>query len=237
MEYPKEKIQVDKEYFCMTFSASEDGHIELGGQTMWVDWADEEHKVELREFSLVNADSMADFWIEFEMPFCVVNDVNDFAKWYVTGGHALVEENIAARIMPFSLKPSPCVNLGNRGFTGISILPKTIFKKAPTPKKRMDVIKRDKFKCKVCGRRPDNYVDIELHVHHIRPFGDRGFTHEDNLITLCDTCHKGLDPHYEWTLYDLLNDDIDKDVKVRERQKYLQEVKRYRAARKQRDET
>jgi hypothetical protein len=33
-----------------------------------------------------------------------------------------------------------------------------------------------------------------------------------------------------------LNDDIDKDVKVRERQKYLQEVKRYRAARKQRDE-
>jgi hypothetical protein len=170
MEYPKEKIQVDKEYFCMTFSASEDGHIELGGQTMWVGWADEEHKVELREFSLVNADSMADFWIEFEMPFCVVNDVNDFAKWYVTGGHALVEENIAARIMPSSLKPSPCVNLGNRGFTGISILPKTIFKKAPTPKKRMDVIKRDKFKCKVCGRRPDNYVDIELHVHHIMSF-------------------------------------------------------------------
>ncbi|TAL51903.1 MAG: HNH endonuclease, partial [Nanoarchaeota archaeon] len=140
------------------------------------------------------------------------------------------------RMLPYSLEPSACVKLGSRGFAGISILPKTIFKKAPTPKKRMDVLKRDKFKCKVCGRRPDNYVDIELHVHHIRPFGDGGFTHEENLITLCDTCHKGLDPHYEWSLYDLLDDDFGTDVRLREQQKYLQEVKRYREARKQSNE-
>lgn len=236
MDYPKDKIQADKEYYSMTFSASEDGSIELGGQTIWVGWADEEHKVELRKFSLVKADKMTDFWIEFGMPFCVVNDVHDFAKWYVSGGHALVEKTLAARMFPLSLKPSHSVQLGNKGFTAISILPKTIFKKAPTPKKRMNIIKRDEFKCKVCGRRPDNYVDIELHVHHIRPFGDRGLTHEDNLITLCDTCHKGLDPHYEWSLFNLLDDDIEQDLKHKEQQNYLREVKRYREARKQLDE-
>ncbi len=100
----------------------------------------------------------------------------------------------------------------------------------------MDILKRDKFRCKACGRRPDNYVDIELHVHHIRPFGEGGFTHEENLITLCDTCHKGLDPHYEWSLYDLLTDDANVDVILREQQQYLQEVKRYREVRKQSNE-
>lgn len=233
MNYPKDKIQPDKEYYSMTFSASEDGKIQLSGQTMWVDYADMKRKVERRRFSLVKPDRMADFSIEFGLPFCVVNNVDDFAKWFVSGGHALVEKDIAARLLPFSLEPSPCVQLGNRGFSGINIVPKAIFKKAPSPNKRMDILKRDKFRCKVCGRRPDNYVDIELHVHHIRPFSKGGFTHEENLITLCDTCHNGLDPHYEWSLYDLLNDDIDVDVKTREQQQYLHEVKRYREARKQ----
>ena len=232
MHYPKDKIQADKKYYSMTFSASNDGKIVLGGQTMWVGYADMERKIELRQFSLVKPDRMADFWIEFGMPFCVVNDVDDFAKWFVSGGHALVEKDIAVLLLPHSLEPSACVQLGNREFSGISILPQTIFKKAPSPKKRMEILKRDKFRCKVCGRRPDNYVDIELHVHHIRPVGEGGFTHEENLITLCDTCHKGLDPHYEWSLYDLLNNDAGADVKVREQQKYLQEVRQYREARR-----
>ncbi len=233
MQYPKDKIHSDKEYYSMTFSALEDEQIQLGGQTMWVGYADIEHKIELRQFSLVKPDRVADFWIELGMPFCVVNDVDGFAKWFVSGGHALVVKEIAARLLPHSLQPSHCVRLGNRGFSEINIVPQAIFKKAPSQKKRMEILKRDTFRCKVCGRRPDNYVDIELHVHHIRPVGEGGFTHEENLITLCDTCHKGLDPHYEWSLYDLLNNDMGADVKVIEQQKYLQEVKQYREARRQ----
>ncbi len=232
MEYLKDKIQADKKYYSLIFSASPNGQIELGGQTMWVEWADEDHKIELRQFSFVKADRMADYWIEFGIPFCVVNDVDDFAKWYISGGHALVAEEVASQLLPFSLKPSPSVQLGRGGFMGLSIVSESIFKKAPTSKKRMAIIKRDKFKCKVCGRRPDNYVDIELHVHHIRPFGEGGFTHEDNLITLCDTCHNGLDPHYEWSLYDLLEDAPESDIKLKEQKKYFEEVRRYREARK-----
>src|SRR5262249_38518073 len=75
---------------------------------------------------------------------------------------------------------------------------------APTPKLRMSVLKRDGFRCRLCGRSPDNHVDVELHVHHIRPFGrpSEGVTHPDNLTTLCHTCHKGLHPHNDDSLFE-----------------------------------
>jgi hypothetical protein len=233
MDYPKDKIRHDKDYYSLSLLAEENNQIILHGQTMWVGWADEDRKIELREFTHVKAVPMADHWQKCEMPYCVVNDVDDFAKWYITGGHALVENDVATLLFPDSLKPSPSVVLGDLGFTGLRLLPKTIFRKAPTPKKRMAVLKRDKFKCKVCGRKPDNYVDIELNVHHIRPFSEGGFTHEENLITLCDTCHKGLDPHYEWSLFELLNNDTGTDLIKKEKLKYLSSVKRYREVRQQ----
>jgi len=234
--YPINKIVPSRKYYAMTFTSSDEGEIYLEGQTMWVGYADEERKIELRQFSTVIPENMAKFWVDFEMPFCVVNDIEDFAKWYVTGGHALVAADIAARLLPFSLKPLPCVKLANHGFSCLRIVSMAIFKKAPTPKKRMEVLKRDRFRCKVCGRRPDDYVDIVLNVHHIRPFSGGGFTHEDNLITLCHTCHNGLDPHYEWSLYSLL-EDKSSDVKAVERRKYFQGVVNYRNARKKDSKT
>lgn len=47
---------------------------------------------------------------------------------------------------------------------------------------RYDVLKRDNFKCTKCG------VSIDLHVHHI----DEDVKHNemDNLLTLCQSCHK-----------------------------------------------
>lgn len=61
----------------------------------------------------------------------------------------------------------------------------------------MDVLRRDDFRCQICGRRAADHVDIELHVHHILPYGMGGLTEPYNLITLCHTCHCGLDPHFE----------------------------------------
>jgi hypothetical protein len=229
MDYPKDKIKPDKEYYSITLSASEDGRIELNGFTVWIGYADDEHKIELRKLDLIKADKMADSWIEWGMPFCVVNKLDDFVRWYFTGGHALIEKDIANRLMSQVLAPSASVKLSNKGFTSIALLSKDIFKKAPSPKKRMAILKRDKYRCKVCGRSPHNHVDIEIHVHHIRPFGERGLTHEENLISLCDTCHRGLEPHYEWSLYELLDAEKDTD---NERQEYLEEVKQYREARK-----
>ena len=231
MLYPKDKIIQEKEYYSLVFAASPDGKIYLGGFSEWVDFADKECKIELREFSIVVAERMAHFWKKFKKPFCVVNDIEDFIKWYVTGGNALVIEYIAKEMFPDSMKPLPSLRLGNKGFNSINILPKTISKKVPSPKIRMDILKRDNFRCRICGRSPDDNVDIQLDVHHILPYAKGGLTHEENLITLCHTCHNGLDPHYEWSLYSLL-DDTRTDRISKERKKYLMEVEYYRNVRK-----
>ena len=40
-------------YYCFSLRADESGEIELGAQTCWVDFLDEEHRIELRKPSLV----------------------------------------------------------------------------------------------------------------------------------------------------------------------------------------
>lgn len=48
--------------------------------------------------------------------------------------------------------------------------------------------KKDNYTCQDCGRSGDEVV--ELHVHHITPASEGGSHNLNNLITLCDYCHK-----------------------------------------------
>jgi hypothetical protein len=227
VDYPKEKIEAGANYYALEFSADDKGQVIVSGQTMWTGWADKECRVELRKGRLVDPHQMADLWIGWEMPFHVVNSGADFLHWFLLGGHALVKQSIAEQVMTEQISSSPCVRTGMREFTGLESLPDTLFHPAPTRKQRMAILKRDDYRCRICGRRPDRNVDIELHVHHIRPHAKGGATHEDNLITLCATCHGGLDPHYEVSLFSLLNE-CGMDAKDAERKKYLLGVKAYR---------
>lgn len=76
----------------------------------------------------------------------------------------------------------------------------------------MKVLKRDKNRCRICGRSPSDYEDVVLHVHHTRPWGKRGVTDINNLITLCHTCHNGLDPHEDQSLKTLLRQPENSDL-------------------------
>lgn len=225
--FPAEKIIKGKQYFSLELYLNNENRISVGAQTHWVGWADTEMKTELRAASLVRPDWMTKFWIDFGMPFSIVNTIGDFARWYLSGGHALVEKDIATKLLPEAIHPTPCVQTGSQGFTSVARLPNTLFRPAPTPKLRMVILKRDDYRCRICGRRPEKHVDIELHVHHIRPTKNGGPTHEDNLITLCSTCHRGLEPHYDWSLYGLL-EERPENVKEHERRKYLLGVEAYR---------
>jgi len=52
-------------------------------------------------------------------------------------------------------------------------------------KKRLEVLKRDKFKCKLCGD-----TETMLHVHHFKY--TTAFPHDEplkNLVTYCSDCH------------------------------------------------
>lgn len=63
---------------------------------------------------------------------------------------------------------------------------------------RKDVLKRDKFKCKM----PNCSCKSSLQVHHIKKWASAGALRYDpsNGITLCRKCHnsiRGKEHHYE----------------------------------------
>ena len=48
---------------------------------------------------------------------------------------------------------------------------------------RYDILKRDGFKCNLCGRNPED-DGVKLHVDHIKPFSKGGLTVKSNLQSL-----------------------------------------------------
>ena len=58
-----------------------------------------------------------------------------------------------------------------------------------TDKLRYSILKRDGFKCKICGRTADE--GVKLHVDHIIPVSKGGKTVPSNLRTLCEACNLG----------------------------------------------
>lgn len=56
---------------------------------------------------------------------------------------------------------------------------------------RFNVMRRDNFKCCICGATPATNPTIELHIDHIVPWSKGGETMLDNLQTLCSNCNLG----------------------------------------------
>lgn len=55
-------------------------------------------------------------------------------------------------------------------------------------KLRYKILKRDNFRCVLCGRKPP---DVFLEVDHIKRIKDGGKHIESNLRTLCNLCNNG----------------------------------------------
>jgi 5-methylcytosine-specific restriction endonuclease McrA len=62
-------------------------------------------------------------------------------------------------------------------------------RRAPTVKLRLDILERDRFCCRFCGRSPATHPGIWLEIDHARPFSQNGKTEFDNLQTLCNECN------------------------------------------------
>ena len=56
---------------------------------------------------------------------------------------------------------------------------------------RYEVMKRDHFRCVICGRSPATTLGLELHVDHILPFSKDGKTVPENLRSTCSECNLG----------------------------------------------
>lgn len=73
-----------------------------------------------------------------------------------------------------------------------------------TPSLRYDIMKRDGFRCVICGRGAED--GVKLHVDHIKPVSKGGKTTPSNLRTLCQECNAGKGAKTE---DDTLDDSID----------------------------
>ena len=54
---------------------------------------------------------------------------------------------------------------------------------------RYDILKRDGFRCCICGAKADE--EVTLHIDHIHPISKGGKSTYNNLRTLCDKCNMG----------------------------------------------
>ena len=65
-----------------------------------------------------------------------------------------------------------------------------------TDSMRYDILKRDGFRCVLCGASAKD--GAKLHVDHIFPVSKGGKTEPDNLRTLCESCNRGKGAKYDF---------------------------------------
>ena len=64
-------------------------------------------------------------------------------------------------------------------------------RRAPSLGLRYQVLRRDRYRCVLCGRSPAMDVGCVLHVDHVEPFSRSGKTTLSNLRSLCQSCNIG----------------------------------------------
>lgn len=165
------------------------------------------------------------YYRDIQEPAFVINSERDLVIFaFVLGGHAAIEKSIAEKYLAHVLRPTPHVYTYDSGLVNADSLKKEVFNRAPNPKLRMKIMTRDHRRCKICGASPSNNEHVELQLHHIQPYSLGGLTTENNLITLCHTCHKGLEPHVDYSLFEEIGVGLFSSVKSEE--KYVDKIKR-----------
>jgi hypothetical protein len=217
----------DFEYYEITLLGNEDDSITRSVTTCFDGYTDAKPPREIRRASLVYADRMLNNLRQIGEPGLLVHDKKDLTVFLLFGGHAVIEKSLAEEHFPDLIAPREAAYSQTKGFLYLQSLPKQTLQHAPTKKLRMKTLKRDAYRCRVCGRSPSNNVDIELHVHHIFPWGKGGLTEEENLISLCATCHDGLEPHFEIALFALIGIDPVTERIRDSRAKYIEGLKHY----------
>jgi hypothetical protein len=191
-------------YYALTLTADDAGNVIWTSVSEWVGHGSK-LMWEMRAPGLVNPYRTQLAWRTAGQDNVVVNERAALGNFLRTGGSALVAQQVALQWLPNVLQPVECATVDpGSPPQPLERIPRASQAHAPSKKLRMQVIRRDDFRCRICGRRPADYVDLELHVHHIRPHGMGGLTEIGNLITLCHTCHVGLDPHYEVSLLSMI---------------------------------
>lgn len=197
------------EYFQFSLFSNGEGEYRYSYMSHWCGHDENKVNIELRAPSVVIVDNAIKLFREIDEPLLIINDKKDlffFLNFF--GGNGLIEKKLSEEYLKSKIQNRKVVRTYDQGYLDFNNIPKKEFNRAANPKLRMKIFKRDNFKCKTCGASPANNEHVELHLHHITPLSCGGLTRENNLITLCHTCHKGLEPHYDLSLYSFIGIDM-----------------------------
>jgi len=67
----------------------------------------------------------------------------------------------------------------------------------PAERTRLAVLRRDNYKCCLCGASPAHDENVVLHIDHIKPVSRGGKPNIMNLWTLCGKCNLEKSDFYE----------------------------------------
>lgn len=227
------RIRDGCEYYAVKLTANRRNHMTFSSQTEWVGWSSRRKGWEIRQASRVEPTLMAELWTRIGRSWVSVHDRRHILIFLQIGGNALVERTCTEQWIPDVIGPKEYVHDGDirvngAGFLATDHLPDdAVTRKAPTRSLRMQVLKRDNYRCVICGQSPQNNVHVELEVHHVIPWRMGGPTAEEHLATLCGACHDGLDPDYEPKIRELANLPAPSDPL--RGSEFHEEVQRYRA--------
>ena len=194
----------ERRYYAITLTATEKGDLLWGTQSRFSRFTESTPRREIRVPRVVIPEQLIDFWKRWGQPYVVVRSCRDLGLFLIVGGNALVDVDLVAEHFDFLRKG---VEVAPDGIcSSIEAFRIRAMHNGPqqTPKRRMEVLNRDRHRCVICGRQEGVNVDFELNVHHIRPRAEGGLTKPNNLITICRRCHKGLNPHYDRDLFEKL---------------------------------
>lgn len=227
------EILTNAEYYALTLTVDEEGRLWQTTQTHFMGWANDNGKpgVELRAPSLVDPLEMIARWKAIgEFPTAVINNAAQYAQYYCyLGGNAVIERGLAEAQLPDRFRASPAVRMGMAaGFSGSKEDVRAAARRFPAPKSRMAVLRRDSYRCGICGRNAGDSLDLRLHTHHILEYAAGGPTLPWNLVTLCQTCHEGLGPEEQHHLYEKTDRSFSRLSSMSE--EYWAGVRRYRVA-------
>lgn len=196
-------FDLSREYYAVALIANRRNQIVWERQTHWVAFSPRGTNWEIREASLMLPGRMTQAWDAIGRDWITVHSLVDLAVLSHIGGDALIVKEIAEEHLADVIGPSEAVRdrppeLGIHSYLSLAHAPDSAFRnRFARGAVRMQVMKRDDYRCRLCGRRPSDHIDLELHVHHVLPWRYGGPTVEGNLITLCKSCHDGLDPDFE----------------------------------------
>jgi len=190
------------QYYQLSLFADENGKFHYSMTSAWVGFTTEGPRREIRQPSLINSNGAISLFKSIGEPVFVINTKKDLEFFMLlVGGHSIIRKTLADKYLSHLLKPDVFAYSFDDGFVNVKSLPKEKFHRAAAPKLRMKILDRDKRRCKICGSRPENNEHVELHLHHIIPYSAGGLTDENNLITLCHTCHKGIGDRTDYSLF------------------------------------